>query len=54
MISFQFLLETRACLLLAASLFGFADKPAKKHCWLICCEKKILFELKKQAEKDGL
>jgi hypothetical protein len=20
--------------------FGWADKPAEKHCWLICCEKK--------------
>jgi hypothetical protein len=36
------------------ALFGWADKPAEKHCWLICCEKKILFRLKKQAEKDGL
>jgi hypothetical protein len=34
--------------------FGWADKPAEKHCWLICCERKILFWLKKQAEKDGL
>jgi hypothetical protein len=34
--------------------FGWADKPVEKHCWLICCEKKILFWLKKQAEKDGL
>jgi hypothetical protein len=34
--------------------FGCADKPAEKHCWLICCERKILFQLKKQAEKDGL
>jgi hypothetical protein len=33
--------------------FGWADKPAEKHCWLICCERKILFWLKKQAEKDG-
>jgi hypothetical protein len=31
--------------------FGYADKPAEKHCWLICCERKILFRLKKQAEK---
>jgi hypothetical protein len=36
------------------ALFGCADKPTKKHCWLICCERKILFRLKKQAEKDGL
>jgi hypothetical protein len=34
--------------------FGCADKPAEKHCRLICCERKILFRLKKQAEKDGL
>jgi hypothetical protein len=23
--------------------FGCADKPAEKHCWLICCDRKILF-----------
>jgi hypothetical protein len=34
--------------------FGWADKPAEKHYWLICCERKILFRLKKQAKKDGL
>jgi hypothetical protein len=34
-------------------LFGCADKPVEKQCWLICCERKILFRLKKQAEKDG-
>jgi hypothetical protein len=34
--------------------FGCADKPAEKHRLLICCERKILFRLKKQAEKDGL
>jgi hypothetical protein len=34
--------------------FGWADKPAEKHCWLICCERKTLFRLKKQAEKYGL
>jgi hypothetical protein len=34
--------------------FGCADKPAEKHCWMICYERKILFHLKKQAEKDGL
>jgi hypothetical protein len=33
---------------------GCADKPAKKRCWLICCERKTLFLLKKQAEKYGL
>jgi hypothetical protein len=31
--------------------FGCADKSAEKYCWLICCERKILFRLKKQAEK---
>jgi hypothetical protein len=34
--------------------FGYADKPAEKYYWLICYERKILFRLKKQAEKDGL
>jgi Uri superfamily endonuclease len=34
--------------------FGCADKPAEKHYWLIYCERKILFQLKKQAEKYGL
>jgi hypothetical protein len=29
--------------------FGYADKPAEKHCWLICCERKILFRLKKKT-----
>jgi hypothetical protein len=29
------------------SPFGCADKPAEKHCWLICCERKTLFRLKK-------
>jgi hypothetical protein len=38
---------------LKTPLFG-ADKPVEKHCWLICCERKTLFRLKKQAEKDGL
>jgi hypothetical protein len=34
--------------------FGCADKPAEKHCWLICWERKILFWLeKKQAEKTN-
>jgi hypothetical protein len=23
--------------------FGYTDKPAEKHCWLISCERKILF-----------
>jgi hypothetical protein len=31
--------------------FGCADKPAEKHCWLICCERKILFQLKKTDYK---
>jgi hypothetical protein len=31
--------------------FGCADKPAEKHCWLICCERKILFQLKKNKLK---
>jgi hypothetical protein len=34
--------------------FGCADKPVEKHCWLIYCERKILFRLKKQVEKDEL
>jgi hypothetical protein len=29
--------------------FGCADKPAEKHCWLICCERKILFRLEKTS-----
>jgi hypothetical protein len=29
--------------------FGWADKPAEKHCWLICCERKMLFRLKKTS-----
>jgi hypothetical protein len=33
---------------------GCADKLAEKRCWLICCEKKTLFWLKKQAEKYRL
>jgi hypothetical protein len=34
--------------------FGYADKPAEKHGWLIYREGKTLFRLKKQAEKYGL
>jgi hypothetical protein len=30
--------------------FGWNYKPAEKHCWLIFCERKILFRLKKQAK----
>jgi hypothetical protein len=29
--------------------FGCADKAAEKHCWLICCERKILFRLGVEA-----
>jgi hypothetical protein len=36
------------------SPFGCANKPAEKHYWLICCESKTLFRLKKQAEKYRL
>jgi hypothetical protein len=28
--------------------FGCTDKPAEKHRWLICCERKIMFRLKKK------
>jgi hypothetical protein len=42
------------CHLSTVALFGCADKPAEKHCWLICSERKTLFRLKKQAKKDGL
>jgi hypothetical protein len=35
---------------LELELFGWNYKPAEKHCWLIFCERKILFLLKKQAE----
>jgi hypothetical protein len=38
----------------ATAPFGCADKPAGKHRWLICCERKTLFLLKKSAEKYGL
>jgi hypothetical protein len=31
--------------------FGCADKPAEKHCWLICCERKMLFRLKNKLKK---
>jgi hypothetical protein len=30
--------------------FGWNRKPVEKHCWLIFCERKILFRLKKQAK----
>jgi hypothetical protein len=42
------------CFLTIYEPFGCADKPTEKHRWLICCERKILFRLKKQAKKDGL
>ena len=32
----------------------FAEKQAETLFRLICCERKTLFRLKKQAEKDGL
>jgi hypothetical protein len=36
--------KVQAFLVLAKMVpFGCADKPAEKHCWLICCERKILF-----------
>jgi hypothetical protein len=31
--------------------FGCADKPAEKHCWLICCERKTLLRLKNKLKK---
>ena len=34
--------------------FASLKKQAKTVFWLICCERKTLFRLKKQAEKDGL
>jgi hypothetical protein len=43
-----------ACFTETMTSFGCADKLAEKHCWLICCERKTLFRLKKQAEKYGL
>jgi hypothetical protein len=44
------------CLTFAQILesFGCSDKSAEKHCLLIYCERKIMFQLKKQAEKNGL
>jgi hypothetical protein len=46
-------IEVTAAMMLLV-LFGCANKPAEKHRWLICYERKILFRLKKQAEKYGL
>jgi len=34
--------------------FASLKKQAETLFWLICCERKILFRLKKQAEKYGL
>jgi hypothetical protein len=34
--------------------FGYADKPAEKRCRLIYWERKILIQLKEQAEKYRL
>jgi hypothetical protein len=41
---------TKTCILPSSAPFGWNYKPAEKHCWLIFCERKILFRLKKQAE----
>jgi hypothetical protein len=30
--------------------FGYADKPAEKYYWLICCKRKILFRLKNKLK----
>jgi hypothetical protein len=30
--------------------FGYADKPAEKHYWLIYCERKTLFWLKNKLK----
>jgi hypothetical protein len=34
--------------------FGWADKPAEKHCWLIYGERKKTVLTEKQVEKDEL
>jgi hypothetical protein len=31
--------------------FGCANKPTEKQCWLIYCERKILFRLKNKMKK---
>jgi hypothetical protein len=31
--------------------FGWNYKPAEKHCWLIFCERKMLFRLKNKPNK---
>jgi len=36
------------------ALFASLKKQVETLFWLICCERKILFRLKKQAEKDEL
>jgi hypothetical protein len=38
------------CYIRTLEPFGWNYKPAEKHRWLIFCERKILFRLKKQAE----
>jgi hypothetical protein len=38
----------------AASAAGGAIRLAENYCWLFYCERKTLFRLKKQAEKDEL
>jgi hypothetical protein len=47
-----FFLRTKQALgLETMAPFGCADKPAAKHRWLICCERKILFRLKNKLKK---
>jgi hypothetical protein len=48
--SFRFPDMGLLCWRLTLEPFGWNYKPAEKHCWLIFCERKILFWLKKQAE----
>jgi hypothetical protein len=42
--------SVQSCGLLTMGPFGWNYKPVEKYCWLIFCERKILFRLKKQAE----
>jgi hypothetical protein len=30
--------------------FGYVDRPTEKHRWLICCERKTLFQLKNKLK----
>jgi hypothetical protein len=47
----MFPLSQKTTIVAIQALFGWNYKPAEKHCWLIFCERKILFRLKKkQAE----